>query len=154
VLDTNIIVRAFINLRSDSGRIIRCCQERGVVPLMSGPVLREYRDVLGDSKLLQRYRQLQRPDITVAIERLLYVSDMYRGIGVRFPYPRDPKDAPMIELAIAGAATHLISTDDDLLSLSAGRGEAARRFRRQLPHAHVITPELFVRRHAVELGLE
>ena len=60
VLDTNIIVRASINLACDSGRIVGLCEQRGVVPLMSAAVLREYRLVLGDPKLCSRYPQLKR----------------------------------------------------------------------------------------------
>ena len=43
VLDTNILVRAFINLTSNSGRIVKSCERRAVVPLLRGPVLGEYR---------------------------------------------------------------------------------------------------------------
>ena len=37
---------------------------------------------------------------------------------------RDPKDDKFLELAVSGAATHIISGDDDLLSLHPFRGVA------------------------------
>ena len=37
---------------------------------------------------------------------------------------RDPKDDKFLELALSGAATHIISGDDDLLSLHPFRGIA------------------------------
>ena len=37
---------------------------------------------------------------------------------------RDPKDDKFLELALSGAATHLISGDDDLLALHPFRGVA------------------------------
>ena len=37
---------------------------------------------------------------------------------------RDPKDDKFLELALSGAATHLISGDDDLLALHPVRGVA------------------------------
>jgi predicted nucleic acid-binding protein len=70
VLDTNILVRAFINLGSDSGRILLACEKRRFVPLLSQPVLREYRLILGDPTLCSRYRQLDRPEVAVSLERL------------------------------------------------------------------------------------
>lgn len=152
VLDTNILVRAFINLNSDSGRILKACEHRRVVPVLSKAVLDEYRFVLRDSKLLVRFPQLSEPTIAVALERLRYIGDMYRRVRTRFAYPRDPKDSHLIELAIAGGATHLISTDDDLLALNRGQDEAAKRFRQRLPNAEVVKPEEFVRRYGTVLG--
>lgn len=64
---------------------------------------------------------------------------------VEFVFPRDPKDAALIELAIAGRASHIISTDDDLLALMKGLDDAAKRFRQRLPNASIVTPEEFAR---------
>ena len=147
VLDTNILVRAFINIRSDSGRILKACEQRRVVPLLSDPVLDEYRFILRHPNLLSRYPQLDQPTVAVALERLAYVSDVYRRVRTRFPYPRDPKDSHLIELAIAGGATHLISTDEDLLTLPRGRDDAAKRFRQRLPNVVVVQPGEFIQRY-------
>ncbi len=137
VLDTNVVVRAFINPRSDSGRLLGLCERRSVIPLLSRAVLKEYRYILSMPQLLERYPQLDRPEIAIALERLTYISDFYRTVRPKFEYPRDPKDVHLIELAIAGKASHIISTDDDLLSLKSGRSEAARRFRQRLPRIQV-----------------
>ncbi len=144
VLDTNILVRAFLNLSSASGRLLKLCEHRQVVPLLSKAVLREYRLILRDAELCARFPQLDRPEVGIALERLAYVGDIYGIIRARFRYPRDPKDSHLIELAIAGKATHLISTDDDLLALPAGRDDAARRFRQRLPAIRVMNPVEFM----------
>jgi putative PIN family toxin of toxin-antitoxin system len=154
VLDTNILVRAFINPSSDSGRILRACEARLLVPLLSSAVLREYREILGRPQLCLRYPQLNRPEIAVALERLIYVGDHYRRVRVKFDYPRDPKDTHLIELAIAGAATHLISTDDDLLSLPHARTDAGKRFRQRLPNISVAKPDDFLQQYRDELELD
>jgi len=154
VLDTNILVRAFINLGSDSGRILQACEKRMFVPLLSQPVLREYRLILGDPVLCSRYPQLDRPEVAVSLERLTYVGDVYRRARERFNFPRDPNDSHLIELAIVGRATHLISTDDDLLSLTSGSDDAARRLRQRLPNLKVTTPHDFFNRHRDELDLD
>ena len=154
VLDTNILVRAFINVRSEAGRIIKACEQRRVVPLISRPVLAEYRFILADPQLRSRYPQLARPEVSVALERLLYVADIYRRVTERFMFPRDPKDAKLIEFAIAGGATQLISIDNDLLALPNGRDDAAKTFRQRLPNIEIIKPGAFIERYGEELGID
>jgi putative PIN family toxin of toxin-antitoxin system len=145
VLDTNILVRGFINVESASGRILKACQQRRVVPLLSRALLHEYCEILGDPDLRDRYPVLEEPDVAVALKRLNYVSDWFPSVSARFHYLRDPKDSPLIELAIVGDGTHLISMDRDLLALPAGRDEAAKRFRQRLPHLAVLTAFDFVK---------
>ena len=55
VLDTNVLLRAFISPDSVSGLILDACEHRRVVPLLSRPVLREYRAILGAEKLVARF---------------------------------------------------------------------------------------------------
>jgi len=149
VLDTNTIVRAFINVNSASGRIVTACQTRRLVPLLSSPTLEEYRAVLARPELVERYPELDRPEIAASLERLRYVSDFYRRITTRFCLPRDPRDESFLELAIAGNATHLITADNDLLSLTKAHDDAAKRLRRQLPGLSVLTAEDFMRWHTI-----
>jgi len=146
ILDTNIVVRGFINLQSASGQILKACQRRQVIPLLSRPILSEYRSVLRRSAILENYPELEDPRIGDAIERLLYLSDFHRRVGVHFPFPRDPKDSPFLELAIAASATHLITTDQDMLSLVGGKDDASKRFR-QRTATRVQRPEDFTSQH-------
>ena len=46
VLDTNVLVRGLANRGSISGRLLRLCEDRTILMLLSRPVMREYRDVL------------------------------------------------------------------------------------------------------------
>ena len=146
ILDTNIIVRGFINLRSASGQILRACQRRQVIPFLSRPILSEYRAILKRPAILEKYPELKNPRIGDAIERLLYVSEFHRRIDVQFSFPRDPKDSPFLELAIAASATHLITTDKDMLSLVGEHDDASKRFR-QRTSTRVERPEDFASQH-------
>jgi putative PIN family toxin of toxin-antitoxin system len=152
ILDTNIVVRGFINVQSASGQILRACQRRQVLPLMSRAILSEYRAILRRPSILEKYPELEHPRVADAIERLLYVSELHRPVGVRFSFPRDPKDSPFLELAIAASATHLITTDQDMLSLAAGRDDASKRFR-QRTATLVQRPEDFISRHPNAVAL-
>ena len=144
VLDTNILVRGLLNENSPSGRILRASEERRIVPVLSLAVLGEYRTILSDPDLVEAYPQLDEHRVKTALERLWYVADVCRRIRVRFELPRDPKDSKLVELAIGGWATHLITTDRDLLDLGTGQSPAARKFRRHLPEIEVIKPHAFV----------
>ena len=146
VLDTNIIVRGLINLQSASGRILSACERRQVIPILSKPILTEYRLILQRPAILHNYPEISRPDVKDALERLLFVGDYYRKVGVRFSFTRDPKDAPFLELSIAASASHLITTDADMLELAVGRDDAAKRFR-QRAATKILKPEEFIADH-------
>jgi len=90
---------------------------------------------------VQRYPVLNSRLVEVTLMRLRYVADYIARPDARFEYLRDPLDAPFIELAIAGQATHIVSFDKDLLSLPDGRGEASKRFRQRLRGVNVVRPE-------------
>jgi putative PIN family toxin of toxin-antitoxin system len=126
---------------------VDACDRRLVVILLSRAVLAEYRAVLTDPAIIERYPELTSPKIEIVLRRIQYVGDVLRAVKVRFDYPRDPKDSKLIELAIAGHATHMVSSDNDLLSLPTGRSEAARRFRQRLPDVKVLRPGDFLRRY-------
>jgi uncharacterized protein len=144
VLDTNILLRGLLNIRSSAGRAVNACDRRAVVLLLSKPVLSEYRAVLTAPTIVERYPELTKEKVEVALRRLRYVGDAIRSVRVDFEYARDPKDEKFIELAVAGEATHIVTADKDLLSLISGYGEAAKRFRQRAPSVRVLDARVFV----------
>jgi len=131
-------------MRSAAGRVVRICDERVVRLLLSKPVLSEYRDVLTDPEIVERYPELTTEKVEVALRRFRYFGDIVRSQTIKFDYPRDPKDEKFIELAIAGNATHIVTADKDLLSLMHGHGAAARRFRQRGPSTRVMDAVKFL----------
>jgi predicted nucleic acid-binding protein len=59
-----------------------------------------------------------------------------------------------VELAIVGSATHIVTFDPDLLSLSTDRTDAAKRFRQRLPGIQVLRPGQLIERHGRSLGID
>jgi len=118
------------------------------IPLLSKPVLDEYRAVLSDDALLERFPELDPEIVEIAIRRLRFVSDYVAFPNTSFIYPRDPQDQKFIELAIAMQATHILSFDKDLLSLPTSPTEAGKRFRQRLPGIAVLSATTFMERHA------
>ena len=144
VLDTNILLRGLLDMRSASGRVTKACDQRIVLLLLSKPVFTEYRAILTEPAIVERYPELTAEKVEIALRRFRYVGELMRTIKASFDYPRDPKDEKFIELAIAGDATHIVSADKDLLSLAHGHGEAARRFRQRAPSTQVLDAKNFL----------
>jgi putative PIN family toxin of toxin-antitoxin system len=144
VLDTNVLLAGLVSRSSASQKVVDCLQTRKVIPLISPPVLAEYRAVLLHPAIAAKFPKLTSRRVELALHRLRYVGDEYRNVRVRFELERDPRDAMFVELAIAGAATHLVTMDGDLLSLPNSRTDAGKRFRQRLSGLTVQTPQSFI----------
>jgi predicted nucleic acid-binding protein len=101
--------------------------------------------------LLERFPVITAREVAFLIKRLLFVGEYVRSPRTRFAYERDPRDEKFIELAIELSATHIISSDDDLLSLPQSRSDAGKRFRQRLPNIALVEASQFLDRHASEL---
>jgi uncharacterized protein len=144
VIDTNIMLRAVAHRASASGQIVAACERRTAIVLLSKDVLVEYLTVLRDPEVISRQTAITAISVENTLKRLRYVADRYEKT-TRFVFSRDPRDEPFIELAIAGAATHVVTNDKDLLSLPTARTDAGKRFRQRLPNLSVLRPDDFVR---------
>jgi uncharacterized protein len=154
VLDTNVLVTGMASSKSASAKLVDAAMARRYVPLVSSVLLGEYRDVLVLPVVTERLVAITRSRVEFALTRLRYVADVVDAAGVRFAFPRDPRDEKLIELAIAGRTTHLITLDSDLLTLPTSRSDAGRRFRQRARGTAVVTPAAFVQRWGTELGME
>lgn len=144
VLDTNVLLAGLVSQSSASQKAVDSLQARKAIPLLSPPLLAEYRAVLRHPAIVARFPNLTARRVEMALHRLRYVGDEYRTVRARFELERDPRDAMFVELAIEGDATHIVSMDPDLLSLSTARTDAGKRFRQRLPRLTVQTPQAFI----------
>jgi putative PIN family toxin of toxin-antitoxin system len=152
VLDTNVLLAGLVSKSSASQKVVDSLQERKAIPLISPPVLAEYRAILLHPAIVARFANLTPRRVELALHRLRYVSDEYRDLRVKFELQRDPRDAMFVELAIAGEASHLITMDPDLLTLTTARTDAGKRFRQRLPRIIVQTPQSFIEQWGVAFG--
>jgi putative PIN family toxin of toxin-antitoxin system len=137
VLDTNTVLCGLANDQSPSDVLLRLCEARAFRLLLSKPIAGEYRTVLGYKKVTDQYPEITAEAVELVIRRLRYVSEEYARVAVHFQFPRDPREAKFIELAIVGQATHIISHDLDLLTLKAAHTETGKRFRQRLPRVEI-----------------
>lgn len=142
------MLNALANPDSASGRVLDHCDKRRVLLLSSRPVQAEYRLVLGSPAMTRRNPEITPETVDLLLRRLRYIGEYLGQVRTRFRFDRDPKDEPFIELAIAGGASHIATTDNDLLYLGSGHDDAAQRFRQRLPRTRVMRPADFL--HEIE----
>ena len=115
VIDTNILVRAFIRPQGTVGPVRSELRGGRYLLLHSDELLKELVDVLGRPRLRTKYQ--------IAEQRMRDLLDLIllRGESVlptrKIEVCRDPDDNAVLEAAVAAGADLIVSGDEDLLVL-------------------------------------
>ena len=117
IFDTNVIVSALLLEESTSRRAFNLALERGKI-LLFFPVLAELNEVLG-RRQFRKY--VDEDDVRRFISAFVHEAEWVE-VRAKVVASRDPKDDKFLELAVSGHATHIISGDKDLLTLSPFQG--------------------------------
>jgi len=134
VLDTNLIVSAFISPTGTPSQLLDICVQGRVILLTSIELLEEVEDVLHRDYIKERYDISEQrireflTDLRSATEPVIPRADLPL-------HSRDPKDDKLLTLALGGSADYLITGDQDLLVL---HGNPA------LGNVHIITAAAFL----------
>jgi len=115
VLDTNVLIAAFISPSGRSHELLERCATFHVI-VCSEFILEELRD-----KLVNKFKR-DSPDVESAIDLLRTRIQLVVPTSLEQPISRDPKDDPILGTAIAGEAEQIITGDKDLLSLESYLG--------------------------------
>ena len=112
VVDINVLVRGTLSATGGSALIIEAIKRGRCVLITSRQHLSELYNVLGRPRIAGKYGVTER-------ERRQLVGRLYAGALVvtpadRLSLCRDPKDDYLLEMALLGQATHLVTEDDDL----------------------------------------
>lgn len=95
----------------------------------------EVRDVLTRPKTLRKFPALSPEAVDAFLQDVEGLAVRVDSVPRNFALPRDPKDEPYINLALAAGALHLVSRDRDLLDLM---GDSD--FRQRFPDLHILDP--------------
>lgn len=109
-MDTNVIVSA---MRSPSGRnrqVLRACLEGRLQPILGQALFSEYEDVLGRDALFAGtpLSLVERQDL---LDAFFHVTEWVRVYYLWRPNLRDEGDNHVLELAVAGSASVIITNN-------------------------------------------
>ena len=108
VLDTNALVAALRSENGASRAILRLCLRERCQPLVGGKLFAEYEHVLGRFELFMS-SPLSHQERTELIDAFLGVCEWIEVFFLWRPNLPDEGDNHLIELAVAGAATALVT---------------------------------------------
>lgn len=117
VFDTNVVLSALFFHDSVPGRAFFRSLEHGTI-LLSASLGQELKNVLGRKKFAH-YVALKEPE--QFLEALIRKSELVE-ISEAIRVCRDPKDDKILELAVNGNASFVVTGDKDLLVLNPFRG--------------------------------
>jgi putative PIN family toxin of toxin-antitoxin system len=108
VVDTNTFVAALLGSGGACRAVLRICLEKRCQPLMGTTLFLEYEDVLGRQDLFRRcsLTSLEREtllDAFLSVCRWVPIYYTWR------PNLRDEGDNHLVELAVAGGASHIVT---------------------------------------------
>jgi len=112
VFDTNVLISAFLFPTSTPRHAVDFALDQGKL-LISLPLLRELYGVLQYPKFDEYASPAQRMQFV----NLLTTVGTLTTITVQLQVARDPKDNLVLELAVSGGASVIVSGDSDLLTL-------------------------------------
>ena len=113
VFDTNVIISALLFNDSIPGRAFIRALKHGRI-LVSGTLLGELNRVLGRDRFDRYVTREERDEFLGSLIRESDLIEITETVQVC----RDPKDDQILELAVNGNATYIVTGDADLLALN------------------------------------
>ena len=107
VVDTNVFVSACIGQGASLG-LLEHCLRGDFVPLMGNALFNEFEDVLSRQSLFNRSR-LDAAERSELLDIFLSTARWTRVFFAWRPNLRDEGDNHLVELAIAGGASHIVT---------------------------------------------
>jgi putative PIN family toxin of toxin-antitoxin system len=112
--------------------------------LTSQTILDEVRDVLERPRIRKKNPRLTDELVGAFLAHVVSLAPPAAVVPTAFTYPRDPKDEPYLNLAIAEKAEVLVSWDNDLLDLMKPDNPDGQRLRALAPGLRILTPPDFL----------
>lgn len=151
VFDCMLFLQATGRPTGPAAACLRLFESGALTLCVSDDVLREVEDVLSRPMLRRKNPLLTDQAVRQLLDRLARLATRLDAVPPRFPYPRDPKDEPYLNLAIAAGASYLVTWDKDLLDLMADNPEGIA-FRGRFPGLIILTPVTFLHEPGLALA--
>ena len=132
VFDTNVLISALLFTNSTPGQAWAVAMDRGDI-LISLPLQQELQAVLARPKFERYVTREEREQFLASLTK----ESSLTTLTVELHVCRDPKDDHLLELAVSGQATCIVTGDADLLTLHPFQG------------IDIVTPAAFVVAYAL-----
>lgn len=139
VFDCNVYFQALTSPRGPARRLLGSAASGELALFISAATVDELSDVASRPHLVAKYG-LQATVVADFIANVRSFSTFLDSIPHVFDFPRDPKDAHYVDLAVAADAKLIVSRDQDLLSLRDVATAEGRDFQARFPGLLVLTP--------------
>ena len=134
VIDTSVIISALIGKRGPGREVLRKCLQGKYKPLISNALFLEYEDV-SKRKQIMDVCPLTSKEIVELLNALYSLCEWVPIYYLWRPNIIDEGDNFLIELALAGNATHIVTNNiSDLKNAEL-----------KFPELHIVTPAKFLR---------
>jgi len=134
IVDTNVFVGALLRSEGYNRKVLRSCLEERSKPIMGQALLSEYEDLLGRTELF-RNSLLSARERERLFEAFLSVCEWVRIYYGWRPNLRDEADNHLLELAIAGGASSIVT--HNVVDF--------RRAELQFPQIRILSPREFIK---------
>jgi len=112
---------------------------------LSREVIAEVADVVHRPSIRKERRFITSQRIEALLKGIVQLATFIEEAPATFQYPRDPKDKPYLNLAIATHSKFLVSRDRDLLDLVDETRDEGRAFRGLFPNLIIQDPPSLLR---------
>jgi putative PIN family toxin of toxin-antitoxin system len=144
VFDCMVYLQAATRPEGPARACLGMVQEGRVVLSISPAIRAEVEDVLSRPKVRQKFPSLTPEAVAVFLGDIDALATSAAEVPRVVTLPRDPKDEPYLNLAVAAGAKRLVTWDKDLLDLMADH-PAGTDFRNRFPGLVILTPVAFLR---------
>ena len=140
VFDCMVFLQAAARTTGPAAACWQLAKAGGVELCVSAVSNAEVKDVLTRTRTQRKFPTLTPSTVEAFVSEVSSHATQITEVPGDFSLPRDPKDAPYVNLAIAANAPYLVSRDKDLLDLMQDET-----FRGQFPNLIILDPVSFLR---------
>jgi uncharacterized protein len=145
VLDTVVFIQCLIRGKGPSAGCMAQLRAGRFVLLMSDAIFDELENVAQRPRLVAKYPFLAPDKVSAFMSEIRSLAVNVAHPPTVFSLPRDPKDEPLIDLAIAGRANYLVTWNDRHLTyLMRQDTPEGMDFRKRFPNLKIVSPPDFL----------
>jgi uncharacterized protein len=144
VFDTMVYLQAVGSGRGAAYAALQRFEAGDFRLFVSRETLEEVRNVLSRPEIRRKLSLLTDERVAAFMGRLESKATLIDPVPRRVLYQRDPKDEPVLNLAIEARADYLVTRDNDLLDLMREDYSGAAALRSQFPGLIILEPVTFL----------